>query len=284
MRPRAPGLAVARACALVVGLLCGWALQAADKPFIVLQSTTSTQSSGFFDDVLPRFTAATGIEVRVVAVGTGQALTNARNGDGDVVLAHAEDAEKTFVTEGHGRARVPLMYNEFVIVGPRSDPAGVAAAVSAGAAFSRIAAAAVPFASRGDESGTHVRERGLWRAASFIPDPANDRWYKETGSGMVPTLNVAKELDAYTLVDRATWETYDDRGALRVLFDSGDALRNQYSLIAVDPRKHPDVHAAEAQRFIDWMTGPEGQAAIAAFQPRGQVLFHPNANPPGATR
>lgn len=255
------------------------AAQAADQPHVLLQSTTSTQASGLFDDVLPRFTAATGIEVHVIAVGTGQALANCRAGNGDLALVHAPEAEARFVADGEGLAREPLMYNDFVLVGPAADPAGVRGAPDATEAFRRIATRGAAFASRGDLSGTHVREQALWKAAGYSPDPALQRWYRDTGSGMLPTLNVARELGAYTLADSASWATYTDRQALEELLAGDPTLRNQYSLILVDPRRHPHVHAVEARRLQDWLLSPEGQAAIGAFRPQGRQLFIPNANP-----
>jgi tungstate transport system substrate-binding protein len=268
---------VALAC-LVLQLWLGATSARADTPsYLVLQSTTSTQSSGLFDDLLPRFTADSGIEVRVVAVGTGQALANCRAGNGDLALVHAAALEEKFVADGDGIARLPLMYNEFVIVGPSADPAQVADARRAAEAFARIAKRQAVFASRGDESGTHARERELWAAAGYTPDPAHDTWYKDTGSAMLATLNVAVQLDAYTLIDRATWATAPDHGQLRVLLEGDAALLNQYSLIIVNPRKHPATRLREAEILVNWLRGPAGQNAIVAFKPHGQILFRPNA-------
>ncbi len=253
------------------------AARADEPPYIILQSTTSTQSSGLFDDILPKFTAASGIEVRVVAVGTGQALANCRAGNGDLALVHAAAQEEKFVADGDGLARLPLMYNEFVVVGPAADPAQVAGSTGASEAFAHIAQRQAVFASRGDDSGTHARERELWAAAGYLPDAARDDWYKDTGSGMLPTLNVALQLGGYTLVDRATWTTAPSHGQHRILLDGDAALRNQYSLIVVNPRKHPATKVRAAQTLADWLRGPTGQAAIAGFKPHGSSLFHPNA-------
>jgi len=252
---------------------------AAEPPSIVVQSTTSTQASGLFDDLLPRFTRARGIEVKVVAVGTGQALANARAGNGDVVLVHAPQFEQEFVASGDGIERLPLMRNEFVIVGPAGDPAQASTAANAAEALQRIADAHALFASRGDESGTHVRELELWQAAGFIPDAARDPWYRDTGSGMLPTLMVALELDGYTLIDQATWDTATERGTHRIVCAGDPALVNHYSLILVNPVKHPQVQAAAARTFVAWMRGAEGQAAIANFKPHGHQLFFPSALP-----
>lgn len=251
-------------------------------PYIVLQSTTSTQSSGLFDALLPRFTQDLGIEVRVVAVGTGQALANCRAGNGDVALVHAEKLETQFVADGEGLARLPLMYNDFLLVGPEVDPAEVGSSANAADAFARIARRQAVFASRGDDSGTHARERELWSAAGYRPDAARDAWYKDTGSAMLPTLNVALELNGYTLIDRATWDTAPRHARHRVVQEGDPALRNQYSLIVVNPARHPATKLREAQALVDWLRGPRGQQAIAAFKPHGRALFHPNANAPSA--
>lgn len=262
--------------ALLLAFGCG-STHAADE-FILLQSTTSTQSSGLFDHLLPQFTAAHRIEVRVVAVGTGQALKNAADGNADAVLVHAEAAEQAFIAAGHGIARLPVMYNEYVIVGPASDPAGIAAADSVVEAMQKLASAARPFLSRGDASGTHDRELELWRSAGVaIGQAANRGWYRETGSGMGRTLRIAAELDAYTLCDRATWLAAAERGELEVLYAGDPRLFNQYSLILVDPARHPHVKHAAARRFADWLRGSAGQAAIAAFEQRGEQLYFPNA-------
>ena len=270
-----------RACcaALLSALLAlvGAANGAENSPFIVLQSTTSTQSSGLFDTILPQFTASSGIEVRVVAVGTGQALANCRAGNGDVALVHAAELEAQFIASGDGLARLPLMYNEFVLVGPRADPAAITGSANASVAFARIARHQALFFSRGDESGTHARERQLWSAAGYVPDPARDRWYRDTGSAMLPTLNVALELSGYTLIDRATWDTAPTQAGHAVLFEGGAELRNQYSVIVVNPRVHPAAKVREAQALADWLRGAVGQQAIAAFQPHGRPLFYPNA-------
>ncbi len=270
------------AAALLAALALSGPAAAAER-FILLQSTTSTQNSGLFDAILPGFTAATGIEVRVVAVGTGQALKNARNGDGDVLLVHAREAEEAFVSEGYGVARFDVMYNDFVIVGPPADPAGIAGLSDATAALKSIAAATAPFASRGDDSGTHVKELALWRAAGVDPTAASGSWYRETGSGMGATLNVALGMGAYTLTDRGTWIAFKNKGNFGILV-SGDArLFNPYGVILVNPARHPRVKAEDGQAFIDWLTGPEGQAAIAAYTLNGQQLFFPNAKKNGGS-
>ena len=245
--------------------------------FITVQSTTSTQNSGLFDHLLPLFEADTGIEVRVVAVGTGQAIKNAERGDGDVLLVHAKEAEEAFVAAGHGLARHDVMYNDFVIVGPAADPAGIAGTADAPTALAAIAAAEAPFASRGDDSGTHKAERRLWAETAVDVDGASGTWYLETGSGMGATLNAAVELGAYALTDRATWIAHGNKGEHRVLVEGDPRLFNQYGVIAVNPARHPSVKAEAAEAFVDWITGAAGQAAIASFAVDGQQLFTPNA-------
>ncbi|WP_424830833.1 substrate-binding domain-containing protein [Ruegeria sp.] len=249
----------------------------AEEPFVVVQSTTSTQNSGLLDYILPGFEAETGIDVRVVAVGTGQAIRNAINGDGDVLLVHAKPAEEKFVADGWGVERLDVMYNDLVLVGPKSDPAGVRGGDDVVTALAAIAQAEVPFASRGDDSGTHKAEMQHWSAAGLDPTGASGTWYRETGSGMGATLNIASGMGAYVLTDRATWLSFGNRGDLEVLVEGDPRLFNQYGVILVNPEKHPGVRAAAGQRFIDWLTGPDGQGAIASYRLDGEQLFFPNA-------
>jgi tungstate transport system substrate-binding protein len=246
---------------------------AAEK-FIIVASTTSTEQSGLFDYLLPKFTAKTGIQVRVIAQGTGQALKTAERGDADVVFVHDAAAEQKFVQAGWGVERKPVMYNDFVLVGPAADPAGIAGFGDIVAAVAKIASSEAPFASRGDLSGTHKAELRLWTRAGI--SPAGD-WYRETGSGMGPTLNIAAGMNAYALTDRATWLNFGNRGELKILVEGDKRLFNQYGVILVNPAKHPHVKAAEGQAFVDWLVSDEGQAAIAGYRIDGEQLFFPNA-------
>ena len=264
------------AASMVAGLL---ASPAAAAEFIIVQSTTSTQNSGLYEAILPQFTAASGIEVRVVAVGTGQAIKNARNGDGDVLLVHAKPAEEKFVAEGYGVKRFDLMYNDFVVVGPAGDPAKVGGMRDAVSALKKIAASRQPFASRGDDSGTHKKELSLWKDAGVDVAAASGSWYRETGSGMGATLNTGVGMGAYVLTDRATWIAFRNKGDFKVLVEGDEALFNQYGIILVNPGKHSNVKAEWGQAFIDWMLGADGQAAIAAYKVDNQQLFFPNARP-----
>ena len=266
--------------AFVLGASLFVAAQApADDKFIIVQSTTSTQNSGLFEHILPMFTEKTGIDVRVVAVGTGQALKNAENGDGDVVLVHSKPDEEKFVADGWGVKRRDVMYNDYVMVGPASDPANVTGLKDAAEALKKIAEAEMPFASRGDESGTHKTELRLWQDAGVDPHPASGKWYLETGSGMGATLNTAVGKHAYALTDRGTWLSFANKSDFKVLVEGDPKLFNQYGMILVNPAKHKKVKAAEGQAFIDWLTGKEGQAAIASFKIGGEQLFFPNAGP-----
>lgn len=262
---------------LVILLSVVWPTQAADKA-IILQSTTSTSNSGLYDHLLPLFTARTGITVHVVAVGTGQAIRNARNGDGDVLLVHAKAAEEKFVADGFGVKRFDVMYNDFIIVGPASDPARVGGSRDATAALEAIAKAKALFASRGDNSGTHKKELRLWTAAGVEPTAASGTWYRETGSGMGATLNVAAGMSAYTLTDRGTWISFKNKGDARIHVEGDAALFNQYGVILVNPVKHPNVKAEWGQVFIDWILSEDGQAAIAAYMLGDKQLFFPNGS------
>lgn len=267
------------ACGLAFTLaLAAGAAGATAGEFIVLASTTSTRNSGLFDRILPLFEEETGISVRVVAVGTGQAIRLARNGDADVLLVHHQASEEAFVAEGYGTVRFDLMYNDFVLVGPADDPAGVAGASDAAAALRAIADREAPFLSRGDDSGTHKRERALWEAAGRDAAAASGTWYREAGQGMGATLNTASMMAAYTLTDRATWLKQRDALDLRLLLAGGSRLRNQYGVIAVSPAVHPHVRAAAARRFVGWLLSPAGQAAIGAVSIDGERLFTPNAS------
>ena len=252
--------------------------RAADN-FIIVQSTTSTQNSGLFEHILPLFTKKTGIEVRVVAVGTGQALKNAQKGDGDVVLVHSQPDEEKFVADGWGVERYPVMYNDFIIVGPATDPAKIAGMKQAPEALKKIAEAQTPFASRADDSGTHKAELKLWHEAGVDPKASSGSWYLETGSGMGATLNIAVGKQAYALTDRGTWLAFANKGDFKVMVEGDNKLFNQYGVILVNPAKHPNVKAEQGQAFIDWLTGPEGQAGIANYKIDGQQLFFPNARP-----
>ena len=252
---------------------------AADDRSIIVQSTTSTQNSGLFDHILDDFGHATGIVVKVVAVGTGQAIRNSMNGDGDVLLVHARDAEEEFVAAGYGIERFDLMYNDFVIVGPTKDPAGVAGIADAGAALLEIARNGHTFASRGDDSGTHKKETILWRSTGLDPTLHSGSWYLETGSGMGATLNVAANLGAYVLTDRATWLAFQNRGDLALLVEGDEALFNQYGVTLVNPQRFPHVHEEEARIFVNWLLSPTGQASIASYRIDGRQLFFPNARP-----
>ncbi len=253
------------------------ATAASDAKFIIVQSTTSTQDSGLFTYLLPKYTEKSGIEVRVVAVGTGQALKNGERGDGDVMLVHAKAAEDAFVAAGFGVKRFDVMYNDFVVVGPAEDPAKIAGSTDVKAALTAISAAKAPFASRGDDSGTHKAELALWKAAGVDVKAASGTWYRETGSGMGPTLNTAVGLGAYAVTDRATWISFKNKGGFKIVVERDGPLLNQYGVILVNPAKHPHVKATQGQAFVDWLISDEGQAAIAGFKIDGQQLFFPNA-------
>ncbi|WP_297543545.1 extracellular solute-binding protein [Roseovarius sp.] len=266
---------LAAGAALALGL--SGAVQAQDQ-FIVVQSTTSTQNSGLFDHILPIFQEKTGIEVRVVAVGTGQAIKNAENGDGDVLFVHAKAAEEKFVAEGHGLQRSDVMYNDFILVGPPNDPAGIAGTTDIVAALTKIAEAGATFASRGDDSGTHKAELKLWKEAGIDAAAASGDWYRETGSGMGATLNTGTAMGAYVLTDRATWISFGNKGEYQIAVEGDTRLFNQYGIILVNPAKHENVKAEAGQAFIDWVLSAEGQQAIADYKIDGQQLFFPNAN------
>lgn len=250
-----------------------------DDEYIVVASTTSTQNSGLFDSILPKFTADTGIEVRVVAVGTGQAIRMARGGDADVLLVHHRPSEEKFVAEGFGVERLDVMYNDFVLVGPKDDPAGVKGMTDVANALEEIAGSESVFVSRGDDSGTHRKELGLWNAAGVDAAAASGSWYRESGSGMGATLNTAAAMSGYALSDRGTWLSFKNRGDLEVLVEGDERLFNPYGVILVSEKKHPHVKAALGQQFVDWLVSPTGQAAIADFKVEGEPLFKPNAVP-----
>jgi tungstate transport system substrate-binding protein len=255
--------------------------QQPEQRSITLASTTSTEQSGLFNHLLPAFTRDTGIAVRVVAVGTGQALDIARRGDADAVLVHDRAAEERFVAEGFGGPRRPVMYNDFVIAGPASDPARIGGLKDAAEALRRIAAAGVAFVSRGDRSGTHAAELRLWEAAGLDPTTGRGRWYREVGQGMGPALNTAAAMNAYVLTDRGTWLAFRNRGELGIRVEGDQRLFNQYGVVVVSPRRHPHVKAAEAERFVEWLVSPTGQRAIADYRIEGEPLFFPNADRPG---
>ena len=250
----------------------------ATESYLLLQSTTSTVNSGLLDAILPHFTKQTGVEVRVVSSGTGQALRNARNGDADLVLVHAKRDEEKFVAEGYGLERFDLMYNDFVMVGPSNDPAGVRQAQSATQALSIIATAGVDFVSRGDESGTHKKEIHLWSLTNRDFNRMSQQpWYLETGSGMGATLNIAVNKNAYTLSDRGTWILFGNKSDFQILFEGSEELFNPYGLILVNPKKYPHVNAVEGQTLIDWLIGEEGQQRINSYRINGKQLFFANA-------
>jgi tungstate transport system substrate-binding protein len=265
--------------ALLIGLGLWASPTLGDERFIVVASTTSTQDSGLFEYLLPLFTKKTGIEVRVVAKGTGQAIDLAKKGDADVLFVHDKKSEEQFVADGFGVKRFEVMYNDFIIVGPQGDPAGVKGMSEAPAALAKIAAAAAPFASRGDDSGTHKAELRLWKEAGVDVKAASGSWYRETGSGMGPTLNTAAGMGAYALADRGTWLAFKNKGDLQILVEGDKRLFNQYGIMLVNPGKFPHVKAADGQAFVDWVISPEGQQAIANYKIEGQQLFFPNHQP-----
>jgi tungstate transport system substrate-binding protein len=255
---------------------------AGQERLITVASTTSTEQSGLFKHILPMFERKTGIQVRVVALGTGQALDLARRGDADVVFVHAKAAEAKFLSEGNGVKRMPVMYNDFVLIGPKADPAGVAGGRDITDALKKILAKQSPFVSRGDKSGTHMAELALWKAAGVEIDKAKaGGWYRDTGQGMGPALNTASSMNAYALSDRGTWLSFKNRGDLAVLVEGDKRLFNQYGAILVNPDKHPSVKKELGQSFIDWVVSPEGQKAIADYRIGGEQLFFPNADQAG---
>ena len=249
----------------------------AQEKFITVASTTSTEQSGLFGFVLLIFQKSTGIAVRVVALGTGQALDMARRGDADVVFVHDPAAERKFVSDGYGIGHRDVMYNDFVLIGPKGDPAKVAGSKDITAALQKVQAARAPFVSRGDKSGTHAAELRLWKDAGIDIAAQKGPWYRETGSGMGPALNTASSMNAYILADRGTWLSFKNRGSLEILVEGDPRLANPYGVILVNPAKHPHVKRELGQAFIDWLVSPEGQAAIAAYRIDGQPLFFPNA-------
>jgi tungstate transport system substrate-binding protein len=254
----------------------GASAQAQEK-FITVSSTTSTEQSGLFKHLLPLFEKKTGIQVRVVAVGTGQALDIGRRGDADVVLVHAKPLEEKFMAEGHGVKRFDVMYNDFVLVGPKADPAQVAGGKDVAAAFRKVRQAQAPFVSRGDRSGTHFAELQLWKVAGIDIEKEKGAWYRDTGQGMGPALNTAAGMNAYILSDRGTWLSFKNRGELTIVVEGDRRLFNQYGVMLVNPQKHPNVKKEWGQAFVDWLISREGQQAIAGYRINGEQLFFPNA-------
>lgn len=261
----------------LIGLISGSGI--AGERSIIVQSTTSTANSGLYDHLLPQFKQDTGITVHVVAVGTGQAIKNAKNCDGDVLLVHARSAEEKFVAEGYGLSRHDVMYNDYIFVGSPADPAGIAGGGSATIALKKIAASRSRFASRGDNSGTHKKEMALWKQTGIDPTAHSGAWYLETGLGMGATLNAAVGSNAYGITDRATWISFANKSDFDILVEGDAALFNQYGIIMVNPARCRQVERESAQAFIDWILSSKGQAGIAAHQLTGQQLFFPNAKP-----
>ncbi len=272
---------IRRACIALVIAMFTCAAHAQDR-FITVASTTSTEQSGLFGYLLPIFEHKTGIQVRVVALGTGQALDLARRGDADVVFVHARSAEEKFLAEGEGVKRFPVMYNDFVLIGPGSDPAKIGGGRDILEALRKIRATQAPFVSRGDRSGTHIAELALWKAAGIDLDKSKGPWYRDTGQGMGPALNTASSMNAYILADRGTWLAFKNRGDLTILVQGDKRLFNQYGVMLVNPQKHPDVKRELGQTFIDWLVSPEGQKTIAGYKIGGEQLFYPNAGQPDA--
>ena len=267
--------------AATITLVVAAPARAQDKS-IVVASTTSTQDSGLFSHILPLFKAKTGIDVKVVAQGTGQALDTGRRGDADVLFVHAKAQEEKFVADGFGVKRYPVMYNDFVLIGPRSDPAGIKGMTDVAEALKAIKSTGASLISRGDRSGTHIAELDLWKAAGIDIGKEKGPCYKEIGQGMGAALNTASAANAYVLADRGTWLSFKNRGDLDILVAGDKRLFNQYGVMLVNPEKHPHVKKALGQAFIDWLVSPEGQKAIADYKINGQELFFPNANVPGA--
>jgi len=268
-------------------LLMALALSAASpaslaQDFITVASTTSTEQSGLFKHLLPIFQKKSGIEVRVVALGTGQSLDMGKRGDADVVFVHARSLEDKFIAEGYGVKRFPVMYNDFVLIGPKSDPAKIGGGKDTLEALRKIKAASAPFVSRGDKSGTHTAELALWKQAGIDIAREKGPWYRDTGQGMGPALNTASSMNGYILADRGTWISFKNRGELAILVEGDKRLFNQYGVILVNPEKHGHVKKELGQAFIDWVVSPEGQKAIAGYKIGGEQLFFPNANDKGA--
>ena len=265
-----------RLISIVIFLTLSCAVTAKDKPFITVASTTSTQNSGLYEFILPKFSNHTGIDVRVVAVGTGKAIKIAENGDADVLLVHHQLSEEKFVQDGFGLSRFDLMYNDFVLVGPKDDTANVANANSVIDALQRIAHTKSIFVSRGDDSGTHKKEVELWKISGARDTQRDESWYRETGSGMGAALNIASGMNAYVLSDRATWIKFANKGQLAILFEGDKEMFNQYGVILVNPERHPHVKKEEGKQFISWLLSSQGQSAIAAYRIEGQKAFFPN--------
>jgi tungstate transport system substrate-binding protein len=258
-----------------------WTPALAQDKSIVVASTTSTQDSGLFGSILPKFKEKTGIDVKVVAQGTGQALDTGRRGDADVVFVHAKAQEEKFVADGFGVKRFDVMYNDFVVIGPKSDPAGIKGGKDVLAAFKAINGKGAPFVSRGDKSGTHSAELALWKKAGLDPAGAKPAWYREIGQGMGAALNTASGMGAYVLADRGTWLSFKNRGDLEIVVEGDKQLFNQYGIMLVNPEKHAHVKKELGQQFIDWVISKEGQDAIRSYTINGQQLFFPNAAPTG---
>ena len=256
--------------------------QTAPPRFITVASTTSTVDSGLFNHILPLFKAKTGIEVRVISQGTGQALDTGRRGDADVVFVHAKAAEERFVSEGFSTLRRPVMYNDFLLIGPKADPAGIRGSRDIAAALKAIQTRSSPFVSRGDRSGTHQAELALWQAAGIDLAATRGTWYREIGQGMGAALNTASAMNGYVLADRATWLSFRNRGELEIIVEGDRRLFNQYGIMLVNPARHAHVKQADGQAFVDWIVSPEGQSAITGYKIDGQQLFFVNANEPGA--
>ncbi len=269
------------AAALVSVVLAVPAASAQDKSILVA-STTSTQDSGLFEYLLPLFTKKTGITVKVVAQGTGQALDTGRHGDADVVFVHAKSAEEKFIAEGEGVKRFPVMYNDFVLIGPKGDPAGIKGMKDVGKAFQTIKDKQASFISRGDRSGTHIAELALWKGSGIDIDKDKGAWYKSIGQGMGAALNTAGASNAYVLSDRGTWIHFKNKGHLQILVEGDKRMFNQYGVMLVNPDKHPTVKKELGQQFIDYLISPEGQKDIANYKIDGEHLFYPNASEPGA--
>jgi tungstate transport system substrate-binding protein len=272
-------LALLTATSIVVTSTMLTSTVAARDPSIVVASTTSTQDSGLFGHILPLFKARSGIDVKVIAQGTGQALDTGRRGDADVVLVHARSQEEKFVADGFGVKRFDVMYNDFVLIGPKADPAGVKGGKDIAAALTAIQAKGAAFVSRGDKSGTHAAELALWKAASLDPAGTKPAWYREIGQGMGAALNTSAAMGAYVLSDRGTWLSFKNRDALEIVVEGDNRLFNPYGIILVNPVKHPHIKKEAGQAFVDWIVSREGQAAIAGYRINGEQLFFPNAAP-----